>query len=524
LGALFLAEKLLLNGFVNSERAQAAQGVGAIVRVVQHWGFRFLVAFLAAVLVFAYVQGDRRLQSFREAVRASAIRISWFLVHASFVATLVPLSYLLYRAGSTPLSLTGTATLGIVLGMIAAMAAALAMAPGSVWLGGARALGVIWAYAAIAALLGTGSWQLSERLWEPAAALTFELVKRVLWPILPALSADAAARVLSTDRFAVQITEVCSGLEGVGLMLAFTLAWLLYFRREYIFPRSLLLIPAGMIAIFGLNILRIAALMLIGHAGFPDVAAYGFHSQAGWIAFNAAACGLVFLSRRSRGMFRAAAGPSAPSAAIDNPTAAYLMPLLAIMAAGIVSRALSSNFETLYPLRLIAGAVPLWIYRRKLMALDWHWSWRGPAVGLLVFLIWILAAEFLVPAAAMPNPLSEMPPTLRGIWVASRLAASVLTVPIAEELAYRGYLLRRLSGQDFESVPFQRVRWPALIITATVFGLGHGSLWLPGIAAGLAFGLILIRRGNLGEAVAAHVTSNALIAVGVLGVGQWQLW
>src|SRR5260221_61719 len=25
--------------------------------------------------------------------------------------------------------------------------------------------------------------------------------------------------------------------------------------------------------------------MLIGNAGFPDVAAYGFHSQAGWISF-----------------------------------------------------------------------------------------------------------------------------------------------------------------------------------------------------------------------------------------------
>ncbi len=33
---------------------------------------------------------------------------------------------------------------------------------------------------------------------------------------------------------------------------------------------------------FALNALRIAILMLIGNAGFPDVAAYGFHSQAGW--------------------------------------------------------------------------------------------------------------------------------------------------------------------------------------------------------------------------------------------------
>ena len=70
--------------------------------------------------------------------------------------------------------------------------------------------------------------------------------------------------VLRTNRFAVQIADVCSGLEGVGLMLAFSGAWLLYFRDEYIFPRALLLIPAGVAAIFALNVLRIAA--LIGEA------------------------------------------------------------------------------------------------------------------------------------------------------------------------------------------------------------------------------------------------------------------
>jgi membrane protease YdiL (CAAX protease family) len=61
-------------------------------------------------------------------------------------------------------------------------------------------------------------------------------------------------------------------------------------------------------------------------------------------------------------------------------------------------------------------------------------------------------------------------------------------------------------------------------VTAVIFGAAHGALWLPGIAAGMAFGLIVVRRGHLGESVAAHVTTNALIAAGVLGAGQWQLW
>ncbi len=95
-------------------------------------------------------------------------------------------------------------------------------------------------------------------------------------------------------------------------------------------------------------------------------------------------------------------------------------------------------------------------------------------------------------------------------------------VPIAEEVAYRGYLMRRLTSPDFESIPLTAVRLPAILVTAVVFGLAHGALWLPGIAAGVAYGLLVVRRGTIGEAVAAHATTNALVAVTVLTWDQWQ--
>jgi CAAX prenyl protease-like protein len=142
----------------------------------------------------------------------------------------------------------------------------------------------------------------------------------------------------------------------------------------------------------------------------------------------------------------------------------------------------------------------------------------------VIFGIWSVCAHFLLPAADMPEKLAAMSPTGRGTWIVSRVAAAILTVPIAEELAYRGFLMRRLGNPDFESVPFRSVGWPALTVAAIAFGLAHGALWLPGIAAGMAFGLILVRRGSLGEAVAAHVTTNTFVAASVLGAGQWQLW
>lgn len=520
--ALFIAEKILLNTFVDFEHAAVATGVGAILRVLQHWGLRFFVAFTPAVAIFAYVRGPKQLAPIGVAVRAAPLRLGWMLLHLLFVAILAGLSFMLYRYTASELSIAMVGALGVLAGIAALTSAALAAAPASLWADAGRALGVIWWYAALAAVLGTGAMQLSQHLWEPTAAFTFDLVYRLLAPLLTNLRADPATMVLGTDRFSVQIAEVCSGLEGVGLMLAFSGAWLLCFRKEYIFPRALLLIPASLLAIFVLNSFRIAALILIGNAGFEDVAIYGFHSQAGWIAFIAVACGLVLLSRRSTWLNRVALADEA--VVTHNPTAVYLMPLLAILAAGTLSHAMSSDFEYFYPLRVIAGVGLLFRYRRELAALDWQWSWRGPALGVLVFLVWVVGAHFLLAQSAMPDKLAAMSPGMRGLWIFSRIAGSVLIVPVAEELAYRGYLMRRLTRADFESLPFRSVRWPALAVAAIVFGVAHGALWLPGILAGLAYGLILVRRGHLGEAVAAHATTNALVVVGVLAGHQWQLW
>jgi CAAX prenyl protease-like protein len=112
----------------------------------------------------------------------------------------------------------------------------------------------------------------------------------------------------------------------------------------------------------------------------------------------------------------------------------------------------------------------------------------------------------------------------RWLWIAARVAASLIIVPIAEELAYRGYLLRRLTAADFESVRFRAVGGWSLLLSSLAFGLAHGAMWLPGIAAGAIYGALVMRTERIGEALVAHVTANGLIAACVLLAGQWQLW
>jgi exosortase E/protease (VPEID-CTERM system) len=513
---LFFVEKFFLTHFVDLERADAALGNGEHFRVAQHFGFRFIVALVAALIVFAFARGKpwRALTP-----QMTYFRPAWIAAHLALIGCLAWLSSQLFPQTPPPIPFAAVIGLWLACAAVAVYCAFVAMAPPALWLKAVRALGNIWFYSIAAALAAAAAIPLTQDLWRSTAAATFELVRLILLPLLPGLIADPATRVVGTERFAVEILEFCSGLEGMSLILVFMIAWLWYFRKEYRFPRVLLLIPFGVTLMFALNAVRISVLVLIGNAGYAEIAEYGFHSQAGWIVFNAVAVGIAVWTRRSRWVNRDV--EPLPAAQSDNPTSVFLMPLLAILAVGMLSHALSGRFEWFYPLRLVACLAVIVVYRRRLAALDWRWSWRGPLLGIGVFLVWMVCVHFLASDSTMPQALAAASPSLRWAWLVCRVAGSVLTVPLAEELAYRGFLMRRLQSRDFDSLPYERVSWLSLTLSAVVFGAAHGALWLPGIIAGIAYGWIVRRHGRLGEAVTAHMTTNLVIAAVALVSGNW---
>ncbi len=523
IGAILFVEKFLLNFFVNFEAAQASTGIGAWVRVVQHSGFRFALTLGASLAVFAWVRGDAALgQAQRHSARAAAAYLPATAALCAGHAARAAVVPFIRHSRPPPLP-TLIVLLWTAFALAATVALSLAFAPWQLWRDASRALGMIWVYALCAAGLAAGTMEWSQKLWAPTATVTFNLVRWMLAPLLPSLRADAGNLTLYTPHFAIQVADICSGLEGVGLMLAFCGAWLVYCRRELIFPRVLLLIPVGLLLIFGLNVVRIAALMLIGDAGFTDLAVYGFHSQAGWIAFNCAACGIAIVSRRS-GWLQRSAVKGAVVRTADNPTAAYLVPFLTVLGGGMLAIAVSGPSGPWQVLPPLACAAALWRYRGGLAALDWRFSWRGVIVGIGVFVLWIFAARWLRPAAGVPWIPATLAEPWSTLWVLARVLGSVVIIPIAEELAYRGYLLRRLVAPDFAAVRFEGVgSWP-LLVSAAVFGAAHGGMWPPALVAGLAYGLLVTRTGRLGEAVCSHATTNGLIAAAVLLGDRRELW
>lgn len=519
LAGVFLLEKIFLTRFVDLDRADAALGAGEQLRVAQHVGFRFIVALLAALIIFTLARGRRQPPLTSPPPHAVRPRLAWIAAHFALIPCLAWLSSLLFPPTPPPIPLAAVVCLWLACSAAAVFLAFAAMAPLPLWLKAARALGKIWLYSVVVALAAAMAIPSSQELWSTMTAATFHLVRLILLPILPDLTVDPASRVLGTQRFAVQILDFCSGIEGMSLILVFTIAWLWYFRKEYRFPLALLLIPLGVILMFGLNAVRIAVLLLIGNAGYAEAAIYGFHSQAGWIAFNSVAVGIAAWAQRSHWLNRGGEPPQGNRS--DNPTATFLMPLLAILAAGMLSHAMLGGFEWLYPLRLLACLAVLVIYRRRLAALEWGWSWRGVLAGIGVFIIWYVGVRYFVPHAGMPQELAATSRSLRWGWIGCRVVASVVTVPLAEELAYRGFLMRRLQSRKFDSLAYERVGWVAVIASSVLFGAAHGAMWLPGSVAGFVYAWIAKRRGQLGEAVAAHTTTNLFVAALALGLGDW---
>ncbi|HUD22696.1 MAG TPA: exosortase E/protease, VPEID-CTERM system [Acidobacteriaceae bacterium] len=506
-----------------------------------------IIFFCVALLFF----GRDKLKALPWSV--SPLHKGWVVLHACALAAFVETDYYL----------TNTAVPGTALehGAMVVWYGSLLVLP--VTLGGAlihlpkpflllRSLGNAWGLAAICDLLMMSVRSLLILAWDrPHSWLghrmqvaTFHGVTLLLGFIYPNVFRDPGRFMIGTNTFSVVVADQCSGVEGLALMLSLTVGWLLFMRRELRLRRALLLVPVALYLSWLLNMVRIAALIAIGNSGYAAVALGGFHTQAGWILFSCVGLGFLITVNNVSWFRRSSpalathpsAHPQAASASV-NIAAIYLLPWLAILATGILAQAASDGFEWLYPLRLVAALAVFFLYRRKYLQMDWRFSWMGPAAGLLVFAFWIAIDQWVgqdvagrdavgsgVVLTSVAAGLTRLSSSERALWIALRTLAAVVTVPLAEELAFRGYIARRFMSADVESIPFASLSLFAVVASSLAFGILHGRMWLAGVLAGVVFAVVAKLRGRLGDAVVAHATANLLLALWVIARGDYALW
>ena len=364
---------------------------------------------------------------------------------------------------------------------------------------------------------------LSDTWWFPLNDLTLAASQRLLHLFSSDVVFDPTARLLGTSQFQIRIAPVCSGFEGIALVSAALTFFLILFRNELRFPRALVILPIGIVMIWICNVFRIVALILIGSHVSPQIAVSGFHSQAGWIGFAAVTLIIGFVALRSPffGREPLASPVLRPHA---SPSAAYLIPLLAMIAAAMVAAAFSSGFDTLYPLKILAGTAAMAFFVPVYRSITWQWSWIAALNGVVVFAIWLgLESLSTGNGTQIAKHLHQLSPTWAIVWLTLRVIGSTVVVPIAEELAFRGYLMRRLSSAQFDSISYRQASWIAVVISSILFGLLHGR-WIAGTLAGIFYALAARRRNMLSDAITAHGVTNGLIAIYVLLSGSWQLW
>ncbi len=154
-------------------------------------------------------------------------------------------------------------------------------------------------------------------------------------------------------------------------------------------------------------------------------------------------------------------------------------------------------------------------------------QWLGAAAaGLAVFILWIsLDLPWMKLGAGGTAGFDPRDAAGAVIWPLAlvRVLGAALVVPVMEELFWRSFLMRWIDNPKFLAVMPGAISLRALLLSSLVFGVEH-DLWLAGIVAGLAYGWLYMRSGNLWSPILAHGLTNLLLGLWVLHTGNWQFW
>lgn len=224
-----------------------------------------------------------------------------------------------------------------------------------------------------------------------------------------------------------------------------------------------------------------------------------------------------------------------PGALLDRRSLTRILPFALYMAFIAITDGLqrvgwtTAELYWLYPVK--AGVV--------LLALLACWrsyselAWRGmsartalvsAAIGFAVFLLWVnLDAGWM--QIGSPDGYQPRGATGQLDWtlIAVRIAGAALVVPLMEELFWRSFLMRWIDAPDFLRVQPARITLKALAFTVVLFGFEH-SLWLAGMVAGAAYGLLYMRTATLWAPIIAHAVTNGSLGIWVVITGNWTYW
>lgn len=494
------------------------------VMSVQHYVRRFVLIAAATLAAFAVIVWPNR-HALAESWAAYIGNDTWrrpLAVNLALFAALAVATIGVSRASTSPdASLLAPYAAHLLLLAATGLSLAWLAAPLPFWLQTLRQYWPTLAIATIVAITALLAGHYAQGAWELLSGATLTLVHALLSLYEADVQVNFDTRVLTVGTFSVFIDQGCSGYEGIGLVLIFLSLYLWVFRGTLRFPNALLLLPVGVATIWLLNAVRIAALVSIGAHTSPEIAVGGFHSQAGWITFLVVTIGILATVPRLS-FFTAGTDIATPRTSSDRLIVAFLAPFMSLMAANIVIATASPYDEWLYGLKVVAVGLCLWIFRDVYRGLVARVDGLALVVGAVVGVLWVVTAPAAADGGEVGAWIAAQSVTVVTLWLLVRAIGSIVMVPIAEELAFRGLLHRWIISRNFETVDFATFSWIAFVVSSLLFGFMH-QRWIAGALAGAAFALVMYRSGRLSDPIAAHMVANAVIIAWAIAAQNWSL-
>lgn len=172
-------------------------------------------------------------------------------------------------------------------------------------------------------------------------------------------------------------------------------------------------------------------------------------------------------------------------------------------------------------LALFAGQYVELRTARKTGPRDWA---IAVTVGAVIFVLWInLDVPWLSFGQKQTFEATLASGQLDWRMAAVRIAGAALVVPVMEELFWRSFILRTIDRSDFLAQDPSTTSWKALLASSILFGFEH-ELWFAGVVAGLAYGWLYVRTGNLWVPIVAHGLTNLMLGAWIISTGKWQFW
>ena len=220
-------------------------------------------------------------------------------------------------------------------------------------------------------------------------------------------------------------------------------------------------------------------------------------------------------------------------------TVACVVPFAAYLVLTQFVSSFPGHYAWAYPVAavLTAGITGVLLRNNDLVRPHWNVT-AGIAAGVIGIALWIALCGLdleqrltvWLPSWLQPEARAGFDPfielshsTARWSFVAARLFGLAIVVPVVEEVFWRGFLMRWLIAEDWQSEPIGQFTPYSFAAVTVLFALAHPEWIAAAVWCAVINGLLYWTR-DLWNCVVAHAVTNLLLGVYVLASGTWDLW